>query len=223
VDRPAAPTRPTPAPVGVSAGDEGSAALVPNETPFDRPRRRLDIDQLATAMKQVSGGIGWTERRGNRDVDLFEELSSTLGKPDYVQNTEEDLEPTILFQKFLDDASRSVCARLLEADLDALAEEAGIAAGEIDPTAEGFVPPRERVLLRHVDPNKTIAEDPAAVDANLRWLLLRFHGKAIAPDDDVSLANWRWLVKSGAHVTEPATAWLGVCVALFTHPDFYSY
>ena len=39
----------------------------------------MDIDQLDTAIRQVTGGIGWTERRGNTTVNLFEELAGTLG------------------------------------------------------------------------------------------------------------------------------------------------
>ncbi|MEZ4467376.1 MAG: hypothetical protein R3F43_23755 [bacterium] len=65
-------------------------------------------------MIQASGGTGWTETRGATEVDLFEELAATLGRPDYVQVTTEDLDPSALFLKFLDDAARSVCARTVE-------------------------------------------------------------------------------------------------------------
>ena len=83
-----------------------------------RPRRRMNIDQLRTAFEQVSGGISWTERSGRNEVNLFETLSSTLGKPDFAQTTDEELEPTILFQKFLGDAARSVCFKFIDADLN---------------------------------------------------------------------------------------------------------
>ena len=86
------------------------------EIVMPRPRRRMNIDQLRTAFEQVSGGISWTERSGRNEVNLFETLSSTLGKPDFAQTTDEELEPTILFQKFLGDAARSVCFKMLDAD-----------------------------------------------------------------------------------------------------------
>jgi hypothetical protein len=109
IEDPEAPiARPGPGGVDVDQAGEGRADLRPEATsdPNGRPRRRLNVDQLANAVLQVSDGIGWYERQGNTDVDLFAQLASTLGKPDYIQNTEEDLEPTILFQKFLGDAAR---------------------------------------------------------------------------------------------------------------------
>ena len=84
------------------------------ETVPTRPRRRMNLDQLNRAMTQVSDGIAW-EVRG---VNQFEQLSMTLGRPDYIQITAEVLEPTALFQKFLDDAARSVCAKMIDRDED---------------------------------------------------------------------------------------------------------
>ena len=78
-----------------------------------RARRRMNLDQLDAAFRRTSGGIGWTEMRGNREVNLLVELSATLGKPDYVQITTEDLDPSALFNKFLDDAARSICERMI--------------------------------------------------------------------------------------------------------------
>ncbi|MEZ4467375.1 MAG: hypothetical protein R3F43_23750 [bacterium] len=49
----------------------------------------------------------------------------------------------------------------------------------------------------------------------------RFHGHTL---DAGSLATWRWLRASVEFVTQDAVAsWQSVCVALYTHPDFYSY
>ena len=66
-----------------------------------RPLRRMNVDQLNAAMRSVSGGIGWTERRNNADVDIFVQLASTLGACDYAFATEEELEATVIFQNFL--------------------------------------------------------------------------------------------------------------------------
>ncbi|MEZ4469955.1 MAG: hypothetical protein R3F60_03935 [bacterium] len=193
IERDPPPTRP------VEVGEPVAADLRPTAEVQARPRRRMDLDQLKAAMIQASGGTGWTETRGATEVDLFEELAATLGRPDYVQVTTEDLDPSALFLKFLDDAARSVCARTVEADFDR--------------------PEDERVVLRGV-----LAEGgdaPEAIDANLTRLVRRFHGHTL---DAGSLATWRWLRASVEFVTQDAVAsWQSVCVALYTHPDFYSY
>lgn len=223
VEDPEAPiARPGPGGVAVDQDGEGRADLRPEATsdPNGRPRRRLNVDQLADAVLQVSDGIGWYERQGNTDVDLFAQLASTLGKPDYIQNTEEDLEPTILFQKFLGDAARSVCARMIERDLATIAVEMDAARRPFEEVPEGL--PTKTVMM-HVTPLDTIDSNPGAIDDNLRALLLRFHGKVVSPQDDVALANWRWLLHSSRHVAEPAEAWLATCVAMISHPDFYTY
>ncbi len=205
---PTAEPRPTPRPVDVNT-DEGTAVSVAADgdgpAPM-RPRRRVNIDQLEAAILEVSGGIGWTEIRGRNEVNLFRELSATLGKPDYAQNTDEDLDPTILFQKFLDDAARTVCTRMLAADLAALE----------DPESE-----HDPVLLIEAGPEDRIEDAPAAVEANMRELILRFHGRVV-PARAPILANWLWLYQTTDFVTqEPTQGWLGVCVGMFTHPDFY--
>lgn len=194
-------TRDPPRTRPVTLGAPEAADLHPTVEVTARPRRRLDLDQLRASMLQVSGGIGWTEQRGAVEVDLFRELSATLGKPDYLQTTTEDLEPSALFLKFLDDASRSVCARMVVADLDR--------------------DPADRVLLRHVAADGTDSED--AVTENLRWLVRRFHGRQLA-EDGPALATWAWLHTSAEFTArDPMVGWQAVCVGLFTHPDFYSY
>lgn len=198
---------PPPAPpvdVTVHPGTEvdlGPAAPAP-EDPF-RSRRRMDIDQLDATIRTVTGGIGWTEDRGGREVNLFEELAQTLGKPDYLQITDEDLSPSAMFQKFLDDAARSVCLRLLE--------------------AEATRPSAERVFFVHAEPTDTLGAEPEATLANLQYLLLRFHGRKVAVDAP-ELEPWRWLMESAEHVTDDqAEVWRTVCVGMMTHPDFYTY
>jgi hypothetical protein len=203
----AGPDAAAPVPVERDPGAPADLAPAPPPPPAREPppraRRRMNLDQLDAAMRQASDGIGWTERRGNTDVNLFVELSATLGKPDYIQITTENLEPSALFLKFLDDAARSVCARMIERDLDA-------GAG---------------ALLHAVGPDDDFDAAPAAVDANLRHLLARFHGRLV-PEDGAGphLAPWRWLFRSAAFVGgDPLAGWNAVCVGLFTHPDFYSY
>lgn len=183
----------------------GAVSLVPEVELMVRARQRMNLDQLAAAIVRATGGLGWTEPSGSTESDLFEQLAPTLGKPDYVEITQEDLSPSALFHKFLDDAARSVCARLVEQETSA--------------------PSAPRALMVHVDPEDTIDGSPEAVDTNLRYLLLRFHGHSLPEEaGDGVLTHWRWLFQTVSHGSgEPADAWRAVCVALITHPDFYSY
>ena len=196
------PAMADPAPAGLDHQGDGalSGEAPPPEVPW-ASRRRMDIDQLNASIRRVTGGIGWTDGSGD---DLFVELAGTLGKPDFVDSTMEDLTVSLLFQKFLGDAARDVCGELAEREVDA---DAGA-----DP-----------VLLLHVGASDTADTNPAGVDQNLQALLLRFHGQSV-PLDSERLNPWRWLFTSSVHVTgDPVVAWRAVCVGLITHPDFYSY
>ena len=207
---------PTATTTPVAQGDEQTVGI---REPLDseirivpRPRRRLNVDQLRAAMEQVSGGIEWSERRGGQDVNLFEQLSDTLGKPNYVTTTDEDLDPTVLFQKFLGDAARNVCTKMLQADLAALET---VESGENSEWS-----PR---LMIHAGVDDTHDTAPDHISANIQFLVQRFHGRRLA-DDAPGLAHWHWLFRTSVFVTDsPTQAWLGVCVGLFTHPDFYMY
>jgi hypothetical protein len=208
-----APERPVPVPVvppvevvDVHAGAATPVGLTPPpvapEAPF-RERRRMDLEQLDAALRSVTGGIGWTEVRSGREVNLFEDLASTLGKPDFLQITEEDLEPSAMFQKFLDDAARSACAKLMAED----------------PTRATAA----KTFFVHAEPVTTLAEAPEQVKANLQYLLLRYHGRRVTADAP-ELEPWLWLMRSAEHVTtDQPTVWRTLCVGLITHPDFYTY
>ena len=163
--------------------------------PDSRARRRMNLDQLENSFLRVSDGLNWTEGTGANERSLFQTLSATLGKPDYVQITTEVLEPTALFQKFLGDAARQVCAKMVERD-----EER----------------PSEATTVLY-------SEDSEAVDEHLQALILKFHSRELGPESR-DLAQWRWLLDSVVFMTDtPAERWNAICVALFIHPDFYSY
>jgi len=202
VVEPAAPTVPAPQAAGLDHqgdGDLSGHAPLP-EAPW-ASRRRMTVDQLNASIRAVTGGIGWEDGNGN---DLFEELSGTLGKPDFIDSTMEDLTVSLLFQKFLGDAARDVCTQLSDR--------------EIDPGSTA-----DPVLFLHAGLEDTVETNPAGIDQNLQALLLRFHGQSV-PLDSERLNPWRWLFTSSVHVTgDPVVAWRAVCVGLLTHPDFYSY
>lgn len=188
-----------PKPVDLAKEGEGDLTGAPPaaETPWAH-RRRMDIDQLNASVTAVTGMV-WEDSAGRNQ---FETLASTLGKPDYIDATQEDLTVSMLFQKFLGDAARDVCARRAEGEAD----------GSLEP-----------LLMGYVEPTMTTESNPDEVDTNLQDLLLRFHGQSIEPGSE-RLDPWRWLFTSTVHVTEdPVRGWRAVCIGLLTHPDFYSY
>ena len=184
-----------------------------------RERRRLDVDQLDASIREVTGGIGWESWRdtggGNWEVSerYFQSFGDTLGVPDYINSTSEDLTVSLLFEKFLDDAARDVCRRL--------ADREGGEGRAYDGDAQGVFAP--------VDVSTPSAElADADRDQALSNLLLRFHGREVEPASE-QLQPWRDLhgrlaaVAAADDSIPPRRAWEGVCVALMTHPDFYTY
>lgn len=181
-----------------SVGATGTADIA-DPAPAGRTPRRMNVDQLRAAMEQVSGGVVWEED----GVAMFEDLAPTLGRPDWITSTTEDLAPGLLFQKFLDDAATYTCEEILQREAAS---------------------PDGHVLLVDATLADTWSGNPAAVRANLSRAVLRWHGHVV-PADDPALEPWTFLFESTLLVTEDDTwaGWRAVCVGLFTHPDFYSY
>jgi hypothetical protein len=190
-------SRSGPEPTPASTGDGVNVELVDRTVVVEEPsraRKRMNLDQLNAAFTRTSGGITWTERRGGRDANQFVELSATLGKPDFIQVTTENLEASTLFQKFLDDAARSVCAKMIERDRSGETEPLLLTADAMDDT----------------------------IRTNLRSLVYRFHNRSLGPDSP-DLEQWVWLFDSVRFVRDVDAGWNAVCVTLFNHPDFYTY
>ena len=185
--------------VDTSSDADATEDTGPPPPPPTRPRRRMDLDQLRDSIAHATGTSGWVARDGE---SRFTALRATLGVPDYIRRTSEDLTPSIVFQKFLSDAARDVCTSAVLAEADGTAE---------------------RVLLRYVEPNDTLGTNEAGIRDNLSYLLLRFHGTPI-PADDPQLDPWIELVDTvQAEAEEPGLAWRTVCVGLLLHPAFLSY
>ena len=164
-----------------------------------RNRMRMDLDQLNRAMVDATG-FEWTD--GENGPPMFERLASTLGKPNFIENTLEDLSPSLLFHKFLDDGARFVCTKLTAAEK------------ERDAT--------ERIFLGALNLDAPFANSDA-VDATLAQALLRFHGRYVSADSP-ELEVWRWLLENTpTSEDDPLMAWTNVCAGLITHPDFYAY
>jgi hypothetical protein len=188
--------------------------------PLDAPitsagNRRLSVEQLRRSLPVVFGndesGSPITWKIGSKNG--LDDNSDTLGEADYINTTEDNLEPSPLYLKFVDDAARDVCNRRLTADL---AEADG----------------DKRVLYAKVQTTDTSASAGSAVDANLRHLALRFWGVKLADSDTTSTAGLHQLfdkaVESAAAGKTPTEAhvkegWRAVCVALVTAPEFHIY
>lgn len=186
-----------PEPVEVSPVGE---VTVPEPGPPTRGWRRMDIEQLDASIRRVTGGIGWDDARG---ASQFEALARTLGVPDFVDATIEDLSPSLLFQKFLDDAANDVCHDLLVRERNAA--------------------PDGRVLAAGVSLDDGLQDDPEAVRAAIAAAVKRFHGRTLAVTAP-ELEPWTFLFDSATRVAgDPEVAWHTICVGLLTHPDFYTY
>jgi len=184
---------------------------VPGE-PASRRTNRVSIAQLKRTFPIVFGDnaagqpITWTVPLGGRQENGFDVFAGALGVPDYSVNTDEALDPSPLYLKFVDDAARDACGKALIADY-ARSERSA------------------RTLLRHVE----LGAAETGVLENLKYLKLRFHGVKATDADVQSLkalfTNVVRAAAAGANPTEAHTreGWRAVCVALATAPEFHLY
>ena len=177
--------------------DVGSMEIAPLNPPEGRDFRRLDVDQLKTSFEVVLGAP-WSDSSGN---DNWEELAESLGRPDYAERVSEDLEPGVLFHKFLTDAASESCSALLSRERTADQED--------------------RIFLIFAGDSEM---DPSAVAENMVHLLLRFHGQRHDVDSETVQA-WTALYFSAQEsaTTSRGYPWRTICETLIRHPDFYSY
>lgn len=188
---------------GVGGGMEPEPDPNP-EARLDRAAGRMTIEQLARSIPVITDGLRWTEDFGAGEVDMLEVLSGTLGAPDYLRITEENLEPTLIIAKFLQDASQRICLRWVDRD-------------RAQPAAD-------RSLVTHEDWAST---DEARVRENLRRLQLRFYARHIADAADPGLDPLYRLFVDASSTAPPDRAardgWLAVCIAMMTDPEFVLY
>lgn len=183
----------------------GGVDLNPTPEASARLLRRMSVPQLRDAISNATGGLVWRDERGQ---DVLGLLEATLGVPNYIDTTNEDLDASLVFQKFLGDGARQICDELVEVDLQSA--------------------PDQRVLMKYADPElvweQADAQGQASMDQNLRYLKLRFTGQFVAADQEEGIARERWLLRSVTHATgSPARGWRAVCVGLMTSPEFYLY
>lgn len=191
---------------GSGAGSAGGGSVATG--PSSALSQRLSVRQLAQSLPVALGGTTWLIGSTNG----FSARSRPLGEPDYISVVDENLEPSSLVLKFMDDAAIDACTRAVNADQTAAA------------TA--------RVVYKHVGLTDTLTSNRAGVDQNLAYLKLRFHGIKVPLTDDATLAPLRKLfddaVKGVAGTQTPNAAnvkegWRTVCVALLMAPEYHLY
>ncbi|MFN3197132.1 MAG: hypothetical protein ACE366_01770 [Bradymonadia bacterium] len=187
---------------GGSGGEAGAGGMVPQVQPA-RAAGRMTIEQLARSIPVVTEGIRWEEDFGDGPVDMLQVLAPTLGVPDYFLVVEENLEPSLIIAKFMQDASNRICSRWAERDRSLAVAE--------------------RSLVGHEDWEST---DAALAQANIQALMLRFFGRVV-PADDQQLADLVELFQVASSTAPEGAAahdgWLAVCIALMTDPEFVIY
>jgi hypothetical protein len=179
-----------------------------------RPLRRLSGDQVRAALTELTGFVyigsmlvddpdAPTGESVRDDVDMLDHYGLTLGRPDYDYVVHENLEPGISFSKMTEDAARFTCGEAAEAEVMLQMPPAGVPRLLVDASPTDVLPARE-----------------AAIRKNLATLVMRFWGDAVTTDSDEVNALLE-VFKAGA--TGPQEGWRLVCVALATHPRFYTY
>jgi hypothetical protein len=189
---------------GVTGGGTGGGAAAQ----LSAGVQRLTVRQLAQSLPVVLGGNTWMVGGTNG----FTSRSATLGEADYINVVDENLEASTLYQKFMGDMARDGCTRTANAD--------------------GALAQSTRVLMRFVSTTDTVTSNRTGVDANLRYLKLRFHGVKVAATDTASLDGLRTVfdaaVRGAAGTGTPTAAhvkegWRAVCVSLLTAPEYHLY
>lgn len=192
---------------GAGGGSTGGGGVVMTG-PASAGSQRLSVRQLAQSMNIALGGSTWMVGSTNG----FDSRSRTLGEADYIGVVDENLEPSSLFLKFMDDAAKDACTRAVNADQTKAANQ--------------------RVIYKSVSLTDTAASNATGIDQNLVYLKLRFHGIKVSPTDDATLAPLRKLfddsVKGAAGTATPTAAhvkegWRAVCVGLLMAPEYHLY
>jgi len=200
---------------GQTAGETAGAMSTTELPPATRAPRRLTVAQLARSIEVVTGGLRWVEDLGQGPVDMLTLLAPTLGAPDYRSVTHESLEPSLLLSKFAQDGAQRVCERWVAQDRDpnlslgSLVHSEGVEGGWESLEPSHVTANLERLLLTFFaySPRGTLSGDGSA-----------------APDPRVQALRELFELVAATAPSDPAgDAWLAVCVALMTDPEFLMY
>jgi hypothetical protein len=174
--------------------DRGPIDVVDIEVADGKAARRVTIDHLRRSIPALFDGITWSGGRNNA-TNMFNSLSRTLGEADYLQVTEANEDPTPLFAKFMDDMAGNVCQQVVTRD-----------------------------AARTTAADRVAIAWPDDVPRTLRFLRLKLHGLHVpegSMDGLTELAALHAGILSNGGTANQA--WIGVCVAMLTAPEFLAY
>lgn len=184
---------PTPTPEDLPEVTESELGEVVIDRTEDPPRRQLKRMTVAQARDSMVQ-ISGEIPWGDSDESNWDVYADTLGVADYQLRVESDRSASVMFQKFLDDAATATCT--------------------------GWVAASESTFFSIEDPTSMERADVRANIVGLRWQIQGKAKDAAAPIiDDYEQLFFTAHERAG----ERETAWLTVCVAMFTHPDFFMY
>ncbi len=162
-----------------------------------RSPRRITVAQLDASIQMAVG----------REWAALDDLASSMGRADYATVVSENIEPNLVFAKFLEDGARTVCLAQAKAELTVA-----------DPSA--------RVLSRTLP--GPVGNLKLLTDAQVRELLVylstRFWG---APLEGEELTKWAGFFTTTAARAETLNkrdqAFAAACIALLTDTRFLTY
>lgn len=156
---------------------------------LSRGPRRMSVEQLERTLERIADFPKFS-------IEIPENLALTMGKPDYLRITEESLDPSPLYMKFLVDLGGFYCQGVAEADLGMNAR------------------PANQRLLNRVDGD---------VDGGIRHMVLMFTGIEGAEADDY-VTRLRAAYDTGASgALGDVGGWQAVCLSMFTAPESILY
>lgn len=168
----------------------GSVEEPPDPPTHTRQLKRMTVAQVRDSMERITDGISWGDERDS-DWDVYAE---TLGVADYQLRVETDRSPSVMFQKFLDDAAGATCAGWIE---------------------------MEDSQFHSIDDSSSL--EKADVRTNIAGLRWKIQGKSRDSVDSIIDDYETLFVKVHQRTDSTDIAWTTVCVAMFTHPDFFMY
>jgi hypothetical protein len=163
-----------------------------------RAPRRITVAQLKTSI-ETTVGRPWTG---------LDALAPSLGRADFANVVSENIEPNLVFAKFLEDGAREVCMAQAAAEKSLASPEARV----LSRTIPGPLPDLRKL-------------SDAQVRELLVYLSIRFWGSPLQGDE---LTRWATFFTKAAARAEAITngrdqALAAVCIAMMTDSRFLTY
>jgi hypothetical protein len=180
----------------------GPATLEPVEQITCRSSQRMSVDQIRRSVPHIMGGAIWDIGiPATLEINVLDIIGVTLGEADYITVNSDNRQPSPLFMKFMDNMATKVCINAYLSDSVITDQE-------------------QRVLYRYADPAE-----------NLRFLRLKFHGIWVPPNSNQGIEDLLQLYTDlgdndpfiNSVADRELFKWFGVCVAMLSSPEFFSY